>query len=141
MIRTYKYRLRPNRNQEAILDALFWQARTLYNAALEQRITFYKETGKGVSYPDQWKVFRDERYNNPDIYGLLNATNVQQMLRRLDKAYSAFFRRMKAGETPGFPRFKGDDRSRVLSIATAMAASCVIWKMGRSGSTSKMLVK
>ena len=110
MIRTYKYRLRPNRNQEAILDALFWQARTLYNAALEQRITVYKETGKGVSYPDQWKVFRDERNNNPDIYGLLNATSVQQMLLRLDKAYSAFFRRIKAGETPGFPRFKGYDR-------------------------------
>ena len=110
LIRTYKYRLRPNRNQIETLDALFWQARKLYNVALEQRITVYKETGKGVRYPDQWKFFRDERNNNPEIYGLLNATSVQQMLRRLDKAFSAFFRRMKAGETPGFPRFKGYDR-------------------------------
>jgi putative transposase len=27
-----------------------------------------------------------------------------------DKAYQAFFRRVKAGETPGYPRFKGRDR-------------------------------
>ena len=70
----------------------------------------YKETGKGINFADQCKVFRDKRNNNSDIYGLLNATSVQQMLRRLDKAFSAFFRRMKAGETPGFPRFKGYDR-------------------------------
>lgn len=110
MIRTYKYRLRPYRFQTEMLDTLFWQARTLYNAALEQRIAVYKETGKGIDFADQCKVFRDERNTNPDIYGLLNATSVQQMLRRLDKALSAFFRRMKAGETPGFPRFKGYDR-------------------------------
>lgn len=35
MIRTYKYRLRPDRGQAETLDALFWQVRTLYNAALE----------------------------------------------------------------------------------------------------------
>jgi len=110
LIRTYKYRLRPNRKQIETLNALFWQARMLYNAALEQRITVYKEMGKGVGFANQCKVFRDERNNNPEIYGLLNASSVQQMLRRLDKAFSAFFRRMKAGETPGFPRFKGYDR-------------------------------
>jgi hypothetical protein len=49
MIRTYKYRLRPNRIPSRNLDALFWQARTLYNAALEQRITVYKETGRGLA--------------------------------------------------------------------------------------------
>jgi putative transposase len=110
MIRTYKYRLRPNRAQTASLDSLFWQARNLYNAALEQRITSYEETGKGIRYPDQWAYFRDQRKNLPEQYGLLNASSVQQMLRRLDKAFAAFFRRVKAGEAPGFPRFKGYHR-------------------------------
>jgi len=41
---------------------------------------------------------------------MLNATSLQQMLRRLDKAFAAFFRRLKAGEAPGFPRFKGHQR-------------------------------
>jgi len=111
LIRTYKYRLRPNRIQTEMLETMFWQAGTLYNAALEQRIATYKDAGKGVSFADQCKVFRDERNNKPDIYGL-NASSVQQMLRRLDKAFAAFFKRMKAGETPGFPRFKGYKRFR-----------------------------
>jgi len=110
MIRTYKYRLRPNRAQTSSLDSLFSQARRLYNAALEQRITTYEETGKGISYSDQWEYFRDQRNNHPEVYGMLNASSVQQMLRRLNKAFAAFFRRVKAGETPGFPRFKGYHR-------------------------------
>ncbi len=114
MIRTYRYRLYPTNAQTRALDFLLWQGRTLYNAALEQRITVYKETGKGVSYPQQWAHFRDLRNANPDTLGYLNATSVQQMLRRLDKAFTAFFRRLKAGEKPGFPRFKGRDRFHSL---------------------------
>lgn len=122
MNRTYKYRLRPNQQQTDWLDSLFWQARTIYNAALEQRITIYQQTGKGINYPAQWAYFRDERNNNPDLFGMLNATSLQQMLRRLDKAFFAFFRRLKAGETPGFPRFKG--RSRFKSIEYRYGDGC-----------------
>ncbi len=114
MIRTYKYRLYPTNAQSHQLDFLLWQGRTLYNAALEQRISVYKETGKGVSYPQQWAHFRDLRNANPDTLGQLNATCVQQLLRRLDKAFVAFFRRVKAGKTPGFPRFKGHNRFNSL---------------------------
>jgi len=114
MIRTYKYRLYPTNAQARTLDFLLWQGRMLYNAALEQRIATYRDTGKGVSYPQQWAHFRDLRNANPDTLGYLNATSVQQMLRRLDKAFVAFFRRVKAGETPGFPRFKGRDRFHSL---------------------------
>lgn len=114
MIRTYKYRLYPTSAQSRALDFLLWQGRNLYNAALEQRITTYQETGKGIRYPQQWTYFRDRRNANPDTLGQLNATSVQQLLRRLDKAFTAFFRRLKAGETPGFPRFKGRDRFNSL---------------------------
>ncbi|GAB4576310.1 MAG: RNA-guided endonuclease TnpB family protein [Anaerolineae bacterium] len=114
MIRTYKYRLYPTNAQEKALDFLLWQGRLLYNAALEQRITVYRETGKSVSYPQQWAHFRDQRRANPDTFGQLNATSVQQMLRRLDKAFRAFFRRLKAGKNPGFPRFKGRNRFNSL---------------------------
>lgn len=114
MIRTYKYRLYPTKAQARTLDFLLWQGRTLYNAALEQRIAVYKETGKGVSYYQQWAYFRDLRNANPDTLGQLNATSVQQMLRRLDKAFRAFFRRLKAGEKAGFPRFKGRNRFNSL---------------------------
>ncbi len=114
MIRTYKYRLYPTKAQTRQLTFLLDQARYLYNQALEQRITNSREKGKGISYPQQWAHFRDQRRAQPDTLGQLNATSVQQLLRRLDKAFSAFFRRLKAGETPGFPRFKGRDRFNSL---------------------------
>ena len=114
MIRTYKYRLRPNRTQTSSLDSLFSQARRLYNAALEQRIATYQETGECIRYPAQWAHFRDQRNDHPEEYGMLNATSTQQLLRRLDKAFTAFFRRLKAGETPGFPRFKGYHRFKSI---------------------------
>ena len=128
MIRTYKYRLYPtNAQAEGLyeasqLDCLLWQGRTLYNAALEQRITTYQETGESLKYVDQWPHFRDLRNANPDTLGQLNATSVQQMLRRLDKAFAAFFRRLKQGEKPGFPRFKG--RSRFNSLEYRYSDGC-----------------
>ena len=112
MLRTYKYLLRPNPEQVNQLDFLLWQSRLVYNAALEQRMTTYQETGKGVSYRVQWAHFRGLRRNAPDTLGQLNASSLQHLLRRLDKAFTAFFRRLKSGEKPGFPRFKSRNRFR-----------------------------
>ena len=116
MIRTYKYRLFTNKRQREALDFILWQQRILYNAALEQRKTVYEETGKGVSYVDQWAHFRDVRNANPDTFGLVNATSLQQLLRRVDKAYKAFFRRLQAGEKPGYPRFKSRNRFQSMEF-------------------------
>ena len=114
MLRTYKYLLRPNTEQAKSLEFLLWQSRRVYNAALEQRINTYQETGKGVGYGAQWEHFRDLRHDSPDTLGQLNASSLQHLLRRLDKAFAAFFRRVKAGDTPGFPRFKGRNRFKSL---------------------------
>ncbi|MBN2549714.1 MAG: transposase [Anaerolineales bacterium] len=122
MFRTYKYLLRPTVHQAQALDYLLWQSRLIYNAALEQRIQTYQETGQGITYAAQWIHFRDLRRANPETCGLLNASSLQQLLRRLDKAFQAFFRRVKAGETPGFPRFKG--RNRFKSIEYTYGDGC-----------------
>jgi len=132
MTRTYKYRLFPRRAQKLALDSILEQGRLLYNAALEQRVETYKATGKGLSYPDQWAHFRDERRANPDTLGLLNATGIQQLLRRLDKGFGAFFRRVKAGETPGFPRFKGKNRFHSLEYRHGDGCKLRTDKTGRT---------
>ena len=126
MLRTYKYLLRPSDDQARALDFLLWQSRLIYNAALEQRITTYRETGQGIGFNAQWAHFRDLRHANPDTYGLLNASSLQQLLRRLDKGFQAFFRRVEAGETPGFPRFKG--RNRFKSIEYTYGDGCKLRK-------------
>ena len=114
MFRTYNYLLRPNTEQTKRLEILLWQSRLVYNAALEQRIKTYQETGKGIGYGAQWAHFRDLRHNSPDTLGQLNASSLQHLLRRLDKSFTAFFRRLKTGEKPGFPRFKSRHRFRSI---------------------------
>ena len=74
----------------------------------------YTHTGQSVSYPHQWERFRADRKARVEDFGLLNATSVQQLLRRVDKTFTAFFRRVKEGHTPGFPRFKPAQRFRSI---------------------------
>ncbi len=122
MLRTYKYLLRPNTEQTEHLDFLLWQSRMMYNAALEQRITTYRETGKGIGYGAQWTHFREIRRASHDTFGQVNASSLQHLLRRLNKSFAAFFRRLRAGEKPGFPRFKG--RNRFNSVEYTYGDGC-----------------
>ena len=89
MLRTCKYLLRPKNEQVNRLDFLLWQSRLAYNAALEQRMTTYQETGKGIGCGAQWAHFRDVRRDNPDTLGQVNASSLQHWLRRLDKSFAA----------------------------------------------------
>lgn len=114
MLRTYKYLLRPTNEQDQSLDFLLWQSRLVYNAALEQRISTYQQTGQGLNYNAQWTHFRDLRRLAPQTLGQVNASSLQHTLRRLDKAFAAFFRRLKTRETPGFPRYKSRHRFHSL---------------------------
>ena len=103
------YRLYPSPAQEAaLLDTLGLHQR-LYNAALEQRITAWRVAGKSLGYVAQCADLTDLRAEDQTSAGL-NAQSSQVTLKRLDLAYQAFFRRVKSGEEPGFPRFKSFDR-------------------------------
>jgi putative transposase len=109
MFRAYKFRLWTNSNQERELSIMLETHRRLYNAALAQREWFYDEWQISRSYEDQSGWFKDERKTNA-YFDRLNFSSAQGTLRRLDKAFQNFFRRVKAGEEPGYPRFKGVDR-------------------------------
>jgi putative transposase len=105
MIRTYKYRLKPTKKQRYLLDDLLFQMQTVYNDALNERRWYWTRSRRSVSYVQQWHRLRDERHALSDEMGRLNATSIQQMLRRVDKAYQAFYKGQR-----GLPRFKGRDR-------------------------------
>jgi putative transposase len=108
--RAFKYRLRTNANQERELATMRETHRRLYNACLDERKTAYESDGVTVKYTEQSAEFTAARKTNP-FYARINFSSAQATMRRLDKAYKAFFRRVKAGEEdPGFPRFKGRDR-------------------------------
>jgi putative transposase len=103
------YRMYPSPSQEkALLDMLGMHQR-LYNAALEQRITAWQRQRKSVGFAQQCRDLTELR-NEFAEYGALPCHSSQVTLKRLHLAYQAFFRRVKSGEEPGFPRFKSFDR-------------------------------
>lgn len=105
-LRKTTYRLYPTPKQTVALDALLRSHQQLYNAALEERISAWSKAGKSISYADQCKSLTVLRRDLPEWADAANCSSQQMTLRRLDKAFGAFFRRVRAGQTPGFPRFK-----------------------------------
>ena len=107
--RASKFRLYPNANQQRELGIALESHRRLYNDALAQREWFWQEWQITRTYAEQSGWFKDQRAKNP-YYARLNFSSAQGTLRRLDKAFQNFFRRVKAGEEPGYPRYKSPDR-------------------------------
>ena len=109
MYRKYKFLLRPTPGQAAALEACLECMRQLYNAALEERREAWRK-GISISLNGQSAQLKDIREGDPERYGRWAAQSERMTLRRLDRAFRAFFRRVKAGQAPGYPRFKGRGR-------------------------------
>ncbi len=107
--KAYKYKLKPTHGQERQLEDVLWRCRTLYNTALEERITAYRRCGVTLTCYQQQAELKDLRADLPE-YAAIHSHVLQDVLARLDKTYQAFFRRVKAGQTPGFPRFQARTR-------------------------------
>jgi putative transposase len=83
--------------------------RELYNAALEERIGAWQWNHRSVNYVDQCRTLTGLSDLRPEV--LASGTVLcRGTLKRLDRAFAAFYRRVKSGETPGFPRFKSAQR-------------------------------
>jgi len=107
--KSYKYKLKPTPAQARQFEEVLWRCRTLYNTALEERITAFRRCGVTLTCSQQQAELPDLKAAFPE-YAEINAQVLQDVLTRLDKTYQAFFRRVKAGQTPGFPRYQGRNR-------------------------------
>jgi len=110
MRKTFKYRIYPNKAMEKKVYWTLTRCRELYNAALSERKDAYKYAGKSISYYDQQNDLPEIKAEIRQEYQDIAAHVLQDVLRRLDMAFQNFFRRCKAGEHPGFPRFQGRHR-------------------------------
>lgn len=117
MVRVYRYRLYPTRGQEATLHHTMGILCELYNAALQERRDAYRH-GKPLSAYGQMAELREVRELRPDV-AEIHVHLLQDAITRLDRAYRAFFRRLKTGKKPGFPRFKGRGRYRMFTFKDA----------------------
>lgn len=101
------------------MNSLLETHRRLYNHALAERKCVYEAEQRAVTYKEQSAKLKAERKSNPYL-ALCNFSSCQRTLKRLDRAFAAFFGRIKTGqqlrgevgrgEKPGFPRFRGFGR-------------------------------
>jgi putative transposase len=112
--RSYKFLMRPTAKQAAALAACLEDNRQLYNAALEERREAWRMGRHRVTFYSQDAQLKDIRRADPDGQRQWAFSCQRATIRRLDRAFQAFYRRCKAGQKPGYPRFKG--RSRFDSL-------------------------
>ena len=105
MRRAYTFRLRPTARQHAALGQCLASHRELYNAALQERRDAWRLSKTTVFYEDQSAQLKAIRKARPDV-AVWSFSSQQATLRRLNRAFAGFFRRVNVGRAPGYPRFK-----------------------------------
>ena len=107
--KAYKFRIYPTKAQTQLLDRQLGFCRELYNAALQERRDAYRMAGKSLNYYDQAMQLPAIKEVRPDLQAV-HSQVLQDVLKRVDKAFKGFFSRVKSGVKAGFPRFQGRSR-------------------------------
>jgi putative transposase len=107
--KAWKFRLYPTHGQVEKLEWTLRRCCELYNAAVQERRDAWKMCQVSISFEmqsAQLPSIKQEREEYKDVY----AQVLQDVLHRVDKTFNAFFERVKHGQKPGYPRYKGNDR-------------------------------
>lgn len=105
-MKCFRYRVYPTRAQETALNTTLDTLRLVYNSLLNERKFLYETKGQGIGQYAQEKHFAQWRKEFPELKDV-HSHLLQNVALWVSLAFTAFFRRVKAGETPGFPRGKG----------------------------------
>ncbi len=115
MLRTFTLRLKPTRKQGERLVCLLTELCELYNAALQERRDAWKLCQKHIGLYEQMRELTQLRACTPESAAFPAAIQ-RDPLRRVDRAFDAFFRRVKTGQSPGYPRFRARNRYGSFSV-------------------------
>src|SRR5260221_7999573 len=133
--KTFKYKLQPTAEQEVTLGFILRRCRELYNAGLEERREAWRMSRVNITMAGQSAQLPDIKPERPE-YQDIHSQVLQDVLARLDRAFQTFFRRVKHGETPGYPRFKTSNRyasftyKQIRNGATLYHGVLVLSKIG-----------
>jgi putative transposase len=103
--KSFRFRLKPTEKQRVFFAQSSGSCRFIYNWGLAQRIEAYEKDKSTLSYVDQANILPSLKKELEWLRDV-PSQSLQQSLKDLDQAYKNFFRRVKKGETPGFPKFK-----------------------------------
>jgi putative transposase len=112
--KSFVYRLYPTMAQAAAMEFHLAEGARLYNAALAERKAAWRLQRKSIGFYHQSAQLKDIRAAG-DL-GIANQAAATDVLKRVDRAFEAFFRRVKAGQRPGFPRFRAASRFDSLTF-------------------------
>jgi putative transposase len=115
MRKTFKYRLYPTKHQQRLLEQQLEECRWLYNHLLAERRDAWEQRQESVRLYAQQATLPALKAERPALAGVQSQV-LQNVAVRIDLAFQAFFRRCKAGETPGYPRFRGQGRYDSLTF-------------------------
>jgi putative transposase len=115
MRKMFTYRLYPTRQQQRLLSQQLEERRWLYNYLLAQRRDAWEQRQESLRLYDQQATLPALKAERPALAGV-HSQVVQNVAVRIDLAFKAFFRRVQAGETPGYPRFRGKGRYDSLTF-------------------------
>ena len=118
MRKAFKYKLRVSPAVDQKLSATLSVCRELYNAALQERRDAYRQAGVSLNYETQANQLPDIKAERPDV-AATHSQVLQDTLKRVQKAFDGFFRRIKAGEKAGYPRFRHTDRYHSFTFPQA----------------------
>src|SRR5215469_11105285 len=113
MNRTFQYRLYPTKKQQTMLKQWLALCCETYNAALQERRDAYRMAGISIGYALQCAELPACKEVRPELADV-NSQVLQDVLKRVDRAFEGFFQRLKQGQRPGYPRFRS--RSRYQSL-------------------------
>src|SRR5215469_3365392 len=105
----------PTRKQQRTLEHWLVLCCQTYNAALDERTSAYRMAGVSLSYEDQCAELPGCKQVRPDLAPVPSQV-LQDVVKRVDLAFAAFFQRVEEGKTPGFPRFKSRSRYHSLTF-------------------------
>jgi len=109
LLKVFRYRIYPTKSQRTKLAKTLELCRWTYNEILAFRKNAYEQEGKSVSYYDTKKLLPQWKETKPELKEV-HSQVLQDVVKRVDLSFQAFFRRVKNGEKPGYPRFKGYGR-------------------------------
>jgi len=109
MRKAYRYRLSPTKSQATLVEQTLEICRWIYNDTLALRKNAWEQEQHSISLYETNKILTQWKKERPDLKGV-HSQVLQNVQMRVDLAFKAFFQRVKAGENPGYPRFKGKGR-------------------------------
>jgi putative transposase len=109
VLKAYKFRIHPTKSQKNRMERTLNMCRWVYNKTLALRKSAWVNESKSISKYETHNLLPTWKKDRPELKDVFSQV-LQNVQARVDLALKAFFRRVQAGEKPGYPRFRGKGR-------------------------------